>query len=391
MASTPISDSAIVNAAIAPESKPVSSKSPSRQLALDGLRGWLLIVIACNHLWGEFVRLFTHMPFGYFSAAQSFVMLSGFVAYLVYRRDADNPQQLKSKVWKRTAVIYGFHVVGSIVALSLTQLLPIYPEVWLEFYTTSNWQNAPWQTLILLVTLLELPAYHDILMLYMIPMLFLPFAIIAIEKGYLLWVMAVSLLVWLAAQWSGIWLLEPILNIWFEGMDRHHGYTDPFAWQLYFYVGVAFCALQTKHGVKFEFASWLKWSVVALALAMMISRHYFGKWVQIESLPLLFGGAGEAPLLHVLNLALFAYIFKLVCQYWRSPFIMQFPVFIGQHALPVFAFHSVVLFFIAPAVEPWVTTYWWADVLACAAFVALLYVPAKLDAWYKTKKRQTRL
>jgi hypothetical protein len=57
-----------------------------RIIELDGLRGWLLIIIACNHLYGGYVTQFTREPFGFVSAAEGFVFLSGFVAYLVYAR-----------------------------------------------------------------------------------------------------------------------------------------------------------------------------------------------------------------------------------------------------------------------------------------------------------------
>ncbi len=74
----------------------------------DGLRGWLLIVIACNHLYGGFVSNFTRAPLGYISAAEGFVFLSGFVAYFVYRQLDYSPMiQTKkidsTKCWKDVA------------------------------------------------------------------------------------------------------------------------------------------------------------------------------------------------------------------------------------------------------------------------------------------------
>ncbi|MBE0372663.1 hypothetical protein PFLA_a0235 [Pseudoalteromonas flavipulchra NCIMB 2033 = ATCC BAA-314] len=35
-----------------------------RNLAYDGLRGWLLIIIACNHLYGHFFPQLTRAPLG---------------------------------------------------------------------------------------------------------------------------------------------------------------------------------------------------------------------------------------------------------------------------------------------------------------------------------------
>jgi hypothetical protein len=70
----------------------------SINLTYDALRGWLLIVIACNHLYGSFVSQITREPFGFVSAAEGFVFLSGFVAYLVYSRSASDSKALKRKV-----------------------------------------------------------------------------------------------------------------------------------------------------------------------------------------------------------------------------------------------------------------------------------------------------
>ncbi|KNC68307.1 hypothetical protein AC626_05670 [Pseudoalteromonas rubra] len=49
----------------------------SRDLSYDGLRGWLLIIIACNHLFGSFVTQFTRTPLGFVSAAEGFVFYPG--------------------------------------------------------------------------------------------------------------------------------------------------------------------------------------------------------------------------------------------------------------------------------------------------------------------------
>ncbi len=105
----------------------------SRDLTYDGLRGWLLIIIACNHLFGSFVTQFTRTPLGFVSAAEGFVFLSGFVAYLVYGRLANNRTELRRKVWRRCLVIYGFHLSAILICFSLVLLFPLYVTHWSVF------------------------------------------------------------------------------------------------------------------------------------------------------------------------------------------------------------------------------------------------------------------
>src|ERR1700693_5577126 len=59
-----------------------------RSVLVDFLRGLCLLLMTADHLPLTLVRKFTWQTFGFFSAAEGFVFLSGLVSGLVYGRTA---------------------------------------------------------------------------------------------------------------------------------------------------------------------------------------------------------------------------------------------------------------------------------------------------------------
>lgn len=354
-----------------------------RNLAYDGLRGWLLIIIACNHLYGQFIPQFTRTPFGLTSAAEGFVFLSGFVAYLVYRRLAVDTVQLKRKIWRRVITIYGFHISALLLCFTLVWLFPIYIPQWSNFFNAANWFSDAKQSMVATLFLLEQPGYHDILILYFIPMLFLPFAIIAIQNGRALSVAAVSVTVWLAAQFVSADSLAGPFSALFPDIKLNVSYFDPFAWQIYFYMGVLLSHLKFDKGHNFNFPPLLNAFLLLCITGMFIIKQGFPELTQ----PYL-DGQGEASLFYQLSLLLTVYLFMLLMRSFSWFFTVKYPVFLGQHALPVFAFHSIVLYFLQPMTQVYTAEKWYWDLLTCLFFVGLLVIPAKLDQLWQTYRKK---
>lgn len=358
----------------------------TRNLAYDGLRGWLLIIIASNHLFGNFVTQFTRTPLGFVSAAEGFVFLSGFVAYLVYGRLAENKTALKQKIWQRSFTIYRFHIIAILITFLLVWLFPFFNPVWSDFYNAANWLNAPLQSFVSALFLLEHPGFHDILILYLIPMIFLPFAIMAIKNGKVIFVALASFTVWLLAQFIDAEFLVTPFNQIFSDIKLNVSHFDPFAWQIYFYMGVILSYLKFDKGCTFEFSVAVKVSLLGCIIAKFIVRHWYPELMQPY-----YVGHGSASLVYQANLLLAAYLIMLLMRKCTWLFTLKYPVFLGQHALPVFAFHCVVIYFLMPATHQFTTQHWYWDVLTCAVFVLLLAIPAKLDAlWRARKKLQQR-
>lgn len=356
-----------------------------RNYAYDGLRGWLLIIIACNHLSGDFVPKITRAPFGFVSAAEGFVFLSGFIAYLVYHRLAADKTQLKRKIWHRCLTIYSFHLTAMFLSLMLVWLFPVYIPQWKEFFNTANWFRDPLQSAIAALLLLEQPGYHDILVLYLVPMIFFPFAISAINNGKAPVVAATSIVVWLLAQFVTTHSLIAPFNVMFAEITLNVSYFDPFAWQLYFYLGVMLSYLKIEHGWQFNSPPWLHGCLIATLLVLLITKHGFAEFISAS-----LTNQSKASVLYLLNLLLVVYLVMLLMRAYPWIFTFRYPVFLGQHALPVFAFHTVVIYFLQPWSQAYTTEKWYWDVLACLMFVGMLAIPAKLDQRWHARGHKVR-
>ncbi len=345
-----------------------------RNTAYDGLRGWLLMIIACNHLYGHFVPQITRVPFGFVSAAEGFVFLSGMVAYLVYTRYSTDVNLLRHKIWRRCLTIYSFHLTAMLLTMLLIWLFPWHIAQWQDFFNAANWFRDPLQSLIAALLLLEQPGYHDILILYLVPMLFLPFAIIAINNGKALWVALVSCTVWLLAQFITASHFAAPFHAVLPALTLNVSYFDPFAWQLYFYLGVLLCYLKTAHSSLFNLPLWLHRCLIGACCGFVMMKLCFA-----ERIPASLHNQAEASVLHVLNLLLLAYLMMLLLRALPRLFTFPYAVFLGQHALAVFAFHTVVIYFLQPWSQAYTAEKWYWDVLICLLFIAMLAIPATLD------------
>lgn len=357
-----------------------------RNLAYDGLRGWLLIIIACNHLYGHFVPQLTRAPLGFVTAAEGFVFLSGFVAYLVYGRLSSNKTQLQRKVWRRCLTIYGFHITAITISFIFVWIFPFYIQQWTGFFNAENWFNNPFQSYISAILLLEHPGYHDILILYLVPMIFLPFAILAINRGQLWLVATSSVLIWLLSQHVTIQPLAGPFNDIFSDITINVSYFDPLAWQIYFYMGFILSYLKHHKGYSFDFPIAVRICLLTCITALFITKHWFPALMEPYLL-----GSGNASVVYQLSLLLAVYLFMLLNRHIPRLFTLKYPVFLGQHALPVFAFHTVVIYFLQPWSQAYTTQTWYWDLLICIFFIGLLTIPAKLDQIWRSSNRRNQL
>lgn len=354
-----------------------------RVTAYDGLRGWLLIIITCNHLWGNYVSDFTRSPFGFVSAAEAFVFLSGFVAYIVYRKLDTTPKLQTKRILSRVATIYLFHIAAITITFLFVYWFPLYQTMWSEFFLAGNFYTDKSQFFLACILLLEHPGYHDILIMYLISMLLLPFAMAALRKRMWYLVITISIMVWYFAPYINLETFSSTYQFLFPNLTPQVSYFDPLAWQLYFYLGVILSYLHKEQIVTFEFNWFIKGLILTIALIYMVSKQ-----LGVPELSHYINNSGIAPIGIVINLLVLAYCFKLWIQYFPAVFTFKFPVFIGQHALPVFSFHTVVVYFLLPATHRYITNYWYWDIAACLFFVVLLVIPAKFDQLYRQKKQQ---
>ena len=91
-------------------------------------------------------------------------------------------------------------------------------------------------------------------------------------------------------------------------------------------------------------------------------------------------------LVRLVNLLLVIYGVMLWMRYSPYLFKLRYPVFLGQHALAVFTFHAVVIYYLLPLTHSFTNEQWYWDLLACLFFIGLLVIPAKLDQMYRKVK-----
>ena len=162
-----------------------------------------------------------------------------------------------------------------------------------------------------------------------------------------------------------------------------------------FYLGVIGAYLSKTKQLKLSHSLVIKCSLVGCFLLLVFIKHiepiWFIAFAQQANMPWLLGGNGAVPLLRQINLLLLVYIVVLTWQILQPFYTLKYPVFLGKHALPVFSFHCVVIYYLGPWLNPWVTSFWFWDVIACLGFVILLSLPAYLDLIYQRANKRAKL
>ena len=348
------------------------TQAQHRESWLDGLRGLLLVVMALNHVDSP-ISLLTFQPLGYASAAEGFVLVSGLTAGLVYtrRRDTLGLRGLVRYASARALRIFTWHGValGAVVALNVVApgrvgLLP-----GLDLVDAPSWFEAA-RVLGSGLLLLYQPLLFDILPLYVVLVLAAPWVVEGIDRGAGAVVAVGSLALWFLAQWSPpsawVYALGGWLPVWRSGLDVA-------AFQVLFVAGI-FAGRRLARGLPLLPAGprplwWAAAGTVAAAgfLLRIVQRLSTGplQWAAlsaeepgalsavaaIATSESLFGrptlAAGRllnAVALAALLLLAQPFVAWIVSRRWLT--------LLGRHALPVFAWHVVLVYLLAPFTRP---------------------------------------
>jgi hypothetical protein len=366
----------------------------TRDLSFDVLRGLMLIIMATDHF-GEPIEKYTWEMFGFVSAAEGFVFLSGILVGLVYSRYLDCEKwQLEHKIWQRAKLIYIYHLVTLLFVWSFTVLGDLLGAHWSTF--AKGMLNAPLTSLSLGFVLLYLPPMLDILPIYIVLMVIAPLMLRLFQRDKAVWVFSISLLIWGLAQFDVqklIWKTLPG-HEWMRA-----GAFDLFGWQLIFVLGVYIGyrryqaaqiePLDTKS--KNSRLVYLFAAVFFIVIFLFLLRHGHIKTGWLENYVNV--DRESIAWLRLLNfLALVFLIYGLILLQksygifngvW---FAGRWLAFLGQHSLQVFSYHLIVLYAYIPF--RWGA---WAlsdaqKVIALVLFLASLSLPAWLHSRYQLRK-----
>jgi hypothetical protein len=341
---------------------------PPRDLRLDIIRGWLQVSIFGAHAVGSaFGAYGIHAAWGLSDSSEQFLFLSGFVLASVHTAKASRMGAIAAArdIWQRAAKLWLVHLL----LFLMTGALILWAEMGIPLpgeVDRLGWRMLADQPLAALpgaVLLLYMPAYMDILPVFILSMLALP--------GFL----------WLVQRFGAAALLAPGL-LWAGvqfGLWRWPGWTEvglePLAWQFVFMLGAWFGrrALLTgaavrRHGGLLAASAALVVFGVALSIAIRLDPAL--------DIPLIWTLAGKthlgpAALLHALALAyLFAVLVPREAAWMHHP-LAQAMAAAGRHSLDVFrtglflAWGCTVAFRLLPGV-------WWLDPALTLLGVAIL-------------------
>lgn len=362
-----------------------------RDERLDALRGFLLVIMLTCHI-GTPLSHFTASPLGFVTSAEGFILLSGFVAALVYgkRFASDGYHEMRRRVWRRSGQVYLCHLgllLGGVLIVGLlgSDYHPIYTNgpVYMIF---DDWYAEPtYKVLFSSALLLFQPAFFDILPIYVVGLLLTPTILgVAHERGW--WpILTASLLLWLTAQFG----IKHAFEQWAKTFGPVAlGSFDIFAWQLLWTSGLCLGGLY--FGYKRSARAWQIAPPVLMAAVILVTlffglRHGLWSFLDLTEDGAMLNKWTLGPL-RLFNIAclialLIGFAPKSLPRFVGAPLAL-----LGRNSLPTFCFH-IPLALIAKEIlfvyKPDALT---ASAIGVAA-VALLFLPA----WFLERRTRATL
>ena len=319
-----------------------------RQWELDAMRGLMLVLMTITHLPTRLADPLGQ-PLGYVSAAEGFVLLSAYMAGRVYSAKAENQgtEAMKTAFFNRAVKLYVCQLALVLFAFTAVAGMGLALREGAVTDLLAFFLERPVVAALSAGLLLYSPALLDILPIYIVFMLLSPLVLLhGMEHGWRL-VMAVSVLLWIGAQFGLGPALYQMATGWFDMPLRYRdmGAFEIFAWQLLWVFGLW---LGTEHSTPDHqpavFPRWVVLLAISLALFAFLWRHAVGQTPMPGQSPInvLFDKWHLAPLrlLNVMALVVLAMYYapwlKRHLPRWRPLEVL------GKAALPVFCAHLAV-------------------------------------------------
>ncbi|MEL7303317.1 MAG: OpgC domain-containing protein [Pseudomonadota bacterium] len=212
------------------------AKKP-RDIRLDFFRGLCLFIIFIAHTYGNPWAQFIPARFGFSDATEIFVFCSGMASAIAFGSVFDRHGLLIGfgRVTYRIWQVYWAHISVFVLAIALTVVTDDLMGGTGDYMRGLQFDNllAPHAADALkgIVFLTWVPAYFDILPMYLVLLCMMPFVILAVRVNF--WATAAVLIaIWFGAQMD--WLNMPKPS-WSAGS----WFFNPFGWQLIFFTGFA--------------------------------------------------------------------------------------------------------------------------------------------------------
>jgi hypothetical protein len=369
----------------------------NRRWELDLLRGLMLVLMFITHLPTRFSSMLGQ-PFGYVSAAEGFVMLSAFMAGMVYtsKAERDGIPAMRNAFLARALKIYACHAALLLLLFTVIAALGISRDEPALKNLIGFYLEQPLAGLTGGLLLIYNPPLLDILPLYIMLMLVSP---IVLERGLTHgWggILTVSIVLWAVSQFD---VSESMYDAFVSVTDlqvpyKETGAFETFAWQCLWILGLWMGALTATGQMKDRkpFSPALITACLAVAIPLLVWRYIAGQ-VPVE---------GESIINHLFDkwhlgpfrLLNFFALLVLIMHFgeWLKAHVppLRFLQTLGAASLPVFCMHLVVvLLALSVYGESTPERAVWTDLMLLFGGLACLYVVAlitlRFDAEAKPK------
>lgn len=318
-----------------------------RRPELDALRGFFLVWMVLTHL-PTHCSDFVNSPLGFISSAEGFVFISAFLVGRLYIRESMQDESgVRSKLWKRTLKIYGYHVATLGFAFTVAAAYAAHTHKaalcnLLDFYLAHRGVAIVGSAL-----LLYCPPLLDILPMYVAFLFLTPLILSAAVRYRWRNVLLASGGVWLLAQFG----LRDAAHNWIVHAThlqiplQETGAFNLFAWQALWVVGMWLGARSATQGVVLKrVPGW----AAALALSACIffigvRWSWFGPHLTEPALGALVDKWQIGPL-RVVNLVGFSATVYWLRKYLAPCVAVEPFLTLGKASLHVFCTHLVFVF-----------------------------------------------
>jgi hypothetical protein len=315
-----------------------------RDMRIDFFRGVALICIFIDHIPGNVFAKFTLTNFGFADAAEIFVLLAGYAAFLAYARAFDDGWRPGLvKVALRIRDLYLAHLlvlIGCVAGLAVAARTFQNP-VYFEHVNLIPFNSDPAGAIARALVLVYQPGYLNILPLYILLLMWLP---------VLLWLMRANVALALLAS-AALWAATGLLHCNLPSYPGSYGWIfNPFAWQFLFSLGVVSAQMSARDQHLRPRSSWLLWIALAYVLFGLAVAAPWTRLPSLDAARLLpdFRADLSKQYLSVWRLAHIAALGYIVAclvsprAVWLTRSWARLVINCGQHSLPVFCL-SIVL------------------------------------------------
>jgi hypothetical protein len=306
-----------------------------RILQLDFFRGLFLVVMTTDHFISKsnILKRFTSEFIGWITAAEGFILLSGFTAGLIYTHNYKNKGEtfIFKAARKRAWTIYKYHVCLLFFIIACLYIFPYMGSYWKDQYMQLF--QKPELYLLLTPLLLYQPIFFDILPMYAIFIFLVPIAIKQFQSDRIWPLVLLSFSLYLLCTF---WLNE-----------YYNGALTPLIWQLLFLIGSYFGFLFYSGKLKnIHEKTTIFFICCILSILFFIVKNLK---IQLPGFDIQYWThKSHLRPLRLVNIASLTFIMTFIVSKYKSKFTFRPLCYLGKYSLQVFTWHVLLIYMFYP-------------------------------------------